>query len=291
MFRGTRALTEALAAHLTPEDQTVQSMPDVSPTKWHRAHVTWFFETFVLERFASGYVPFDPQYRVLFNSYYEGVGPQFTRSDRGLLSRPGAEEIGKYRDHVDAAVESLLEARSDAADTSDLLALIELGVHHEQQHQELLLMDIKHVLSINPQRPVYVIDTGVPSSVVTDLTWSEFDPAEVVEFGARDGAFCFDNELPRHRAWIEPYRLANRLVTAGEWLAFIDEGGYERPDLWLSDGWQTVRNEGWQAPLYWIRDGSEWLVHTLGGVHVPQGRSAGGDTVGPGGRLCQRRRR
>jgi ergothioneine biosynthesis protein EgtB len=265
-FRRTRALTEALAAHLTPEDQTVQSMPDVSPTKWHRAHVTWFFETFVLDRFVDGYVAFDPQFRTLFNSYYEGVGPQFARSERGLLSRPGAEEIGKYRAHVDAGVESLLEELGDRAGPT-LLGLIELGVHHEQQHQELLLMDIKHVLSINPQRPVFVADhLDVPSDEVAPLAWTAFDPPTVVEVGAVPEGFRFDNELPRHRVCLEPFRLANRLATAGEWVEFIDDGGYERPELWLSDGWHTVRRDGWHAPLYWQRDGDDWLVHTLGGT-------------------------
>ena len=269
-FRTTRALTEALAAHLTPEDQTVQSMPDVSPTKWHRAHVTWFFETFVLDRFADGYVAFDPQFRTLFNSYYEGVGPQFTRSQRGLLSRPGAEEIGKYRAHVDAGVESLLDELGDRADPI-LLGLIELGVHHEQQHQELLLMDIKHVLSINPQRPVYLadrIDAGPEdrSGAVPPLTWTEIDPPTVVAVGADPDGFCYDNELPRHRVCLESFRIANRLVTAGEWCDFIADGGYERPELWLSDGWHMVSNDGWDAPLYWQPDADDWIVHTLGGT-------------------------
>lgn len=264
-YRGTRALTERLAEPLTPEDQTVQSMPDVSPTKWHRAHVTWFFETFVLERFAPGYQPFDPLFRELFNSYYEGVGPQFQRSDRGLISRPGAEEIGKYRDHVDAAMEVLLGGASD--DDVELLALTELGLHHEQQHQELLLMDIKHVLSINPRRPVYVFDQ-VEAAAAAAPTWIELDPpgGGIVEAGHAGDGFCFDNELPRHRTFLEPFRLADRLVTAGEWIEFIDDGGYQRPDLWLSDGWHTIRRDGWDAPLYWSRDGGEWLVHTLGGT-------------------------
>ena len=272
-YRGTRTLTERLAEPLTPEDQTVQSMPDVSPTKWHRAHTTWFFETFLLERFVPGYQPFDPLFRELFNSYYEGVGPQFTRADRGMITRPGAEEVGKYREHVDAAMDVLL----GSADGSDpeLLALTELGVHHEQQHQELLLMDVKHVLSINPRCPIYVfdrIDGGEGDGAATaPLGWTAFDPAAdgidgVVEIGHVGDAFCFDNELPRHRMLLEPFRLANRLVTAGEWIEFIDDGGYRRPELWLSDGWHTVRGEGWEAPLYWRRDGDAWLVHTLGGT-------------------------
>ena len=278
-YRGTRALTERLADPLSPEDQTVQSMPDVSPTKWHRAHVTWFFETFVLGRFVDGYRPFDPLFRELFNSYYEGVGPQFTRADRGLITRPGAEEVGKYREHVDAAMDVLLESAREVDE--ELLALVELGVHHEQQHQELVLMDVKHVLSINPRRPVYVFDAGADGAGAAPapaLTWTEVDPttdpsrvgdadgAAIVEVGHAGAGFCFDNELPRHRTLLEPFRLADRLVTAGEWIEFIDAGGYARPELWLSDGWHTVQREGWEAPLYWLRDGDGWLVHTLGGT-------------------------
>ena len=258
-----------MAAPLSPEDQTVQSMPDVSPTKWHRAHVTWFFETFLLGAYADDYEPLDPDYRFLFNSYYEGVGPQFTRSQRGLLSRPGAAEIGKYRAHVDAAMSDLLRSQPD----QDVLDLVELGVNHEQQHQELLLMDIKHVLSINPQGPVYLADPA-PCEPTAPLTWTEIDPGcghdegdrGVVEIGHAGTGFHFDNESPRHKTFLEPYRLADRLVTAGEWTAFIDDGGYERPELWLSDGWHTVCDQGWRGPLYWRRDGDEWLVHTLGGT-------------------------
>ena len=261
-FHATRSLTERLAGPLTAEDQTVQSMPDVSPTKWHRAHTTWFFETFLLERYVTGHRPYDPVFRELFNSYYEGVGPQFPRGDRGLITRPGVEEVGKYREHVDAAMEVLL---TSAGDDPELLALTELGVHHEQQHQELLLMDVKHVLSINPRRPVYVFD-AVDDRPTVPLTWTDVDPGGVVEIGSPGDGFCYDNELPRHRVLLEPYRIANRLVTAGEWIEFIDDGGYNRPDLWLSDGWHTVRRDGWEAPLYWTRDGERWLVHTLGGT-------------------------
>lgn len=259
----TRALTERLAEPLAPEDQTVQSMPDVSPTKWHRAHVTWFFETFLLGRFAPGYQHFDPAFREMFNSYYEAVGPQFTRSQRGLISRPGAEEIGKYREHVDAAMEVLFETATD--DDTDVLGLVELGLHHEQQHQELLLMDIKHVLSINPRRPVYVFDSAADVDPVP-FRWLDVDVDGVVEVGHGGHGFCFDNELPRHRTFLEPFRIANRLVTSGEWLAFIDDGGYQRPELWLSDGWHTIQREGWVAPLYWQLDGDQWVVHTLGGT-------------------------
>ena len=261
-FRSVRALTDALAEPLSPEDQTVQSMPDVSPTKWHRAHTTWFFETFVLGEFADGYEPADPLFRELFNSYYEGVGPQFARVDRGLLSRPGAAEIAAYRARVDAAV---LELFTTDSEDPELHAFIELGVQHEQQHQELLLMDIKHVLSINPLEPVYRPLAAVSSARPRPLGWHEFDGG-VVEIGAAGDGFTFDNELPRHVAHTYPFSLADRLVTAEEWIAFIDDGGYERADLWLSDGWHAVKAHGWEAPLYWRRRDDGWVVHTLGGV-------------------------
>lgn len=261
-FAATRGLTELLAAPLSPEDQTVQSMPDVSPTKWHRAHVTWFFETFVLDRFADGYEAYDEAYRMLFNSYYEGVGPKFSRARRGLLSRPGANEVGKYREFVDAAMDDLLAGTTD--DDTDLLTLVELGVHHEQQHQELLLMDIKHVLSIDPQGAVYRPD-AVDRSVTSPLTWTDCDPGGPVEVGHDGVGFHFDNESPRHTVFLEPFRIADRLVTAGEWAAFIADGGYERHELWLSDGWHIVGEQGWTAPLYWEADGDSWIVHTLGG--------------------------
>ena len=262
-FRTTRALTEEIAAPLSPEDQTVQSMPDVSPTKWHRAHTTWFFETFVLGRFDPEHVPVEPLYRELFNSYYVGVGPQFTRADRGLLSRPSCEEVGEYRSVVDAAVQRLFG--SHGGEDPALTEIVELGVHHEQQHQELALMDIKHVLSLNPLRPAYRPADDVAAAPARPIGWVDFD-AGVVEIGARGDGFCFDNELPRHVAHTYPFALADRLVTAGEWAAFVADGGYERPELWLSDGWHTVQREGWAAPLYWLSDGDDWLVHTLAGT-------------------------
>ncbi len=262
-FRSTRLLTEELATPLSPEDQTIQSMPDVSPTKWHRAHTTWFFETFVLRCFAPDHEPADALYRELFNSYYEGVGPQFARSDRGLLSRPGAVAVGEYRSNVDAAVLELFS--TDGSEDRALHELIELGVHHEQQHQELLLMDIKHVLSINPLEPVYRTARLDDRATTCKLGWHEFDGG-MIDIGVEGGGFSYDNELPRHVMHAYPFSLADRLVTAGEWADFIADGGYQRSDLWLSDGWHTVRNEGWAAPLYWRRRDGGWVVHTLGGV-------------------------
>jgi ergothioneine biosynthesis protein EgtB len=263
-----RALTEALAEPLSPEDQVVQSMPDVSPTKWHRAHVTWFFETFVLAPHAPGYTPFHPAYRVLFNSYYEQVGPQHPRPERGLVSRPTAAEIGAYRAHVDEAVRRMAGVVDDAT-WAAVAALVELGLQHEQQHQELLLMDIKHVLSCNPLDPPYLAAeaAGAPAGPAAPVehAYVAFDGG-LVEIGHRGGGFAFDNEQPRHRVHLEPFRLANRLVTCGEWLEFVEAGGYGDPAPWLSDGWAAVREHGWTAPLYWRRepDGA-WTVFTLRG--------------------------
>jgi ergothioneine biosynthesis protein EgtB len=258
-YRAVRDRTEALAAPLSPEDQVVQSMPDVSPTKWHRAHTTWFFETFLLNPSLPGYRVFDPAYAYLFNSYYERVGPRHPRPQRGLLSRPSVDDVARYRRYVDGAMqECIARAAPDAA------ALIELGLQHEQQHQELLLMDIKHVLSCNPTDPAYAI---ARTPVVDGRAdgWVDLDGG-TVEIGDATAGFAFDNERPRHRVSLEPFRLAARLVTAREWLEFIGDGGYRRPELWLSDGWYAVQEHGWSAPLYWRDDGDDgWTVFTLSG--------------------------
>ncbi|WP_370247933.1 ergothioneine biosynthesis protein EgtB [Nocardioides sp.] len=274
-YTAVRAHTERLAQPLSPEDQTVQSMPDVSPTKWHRAHVTWFFETFVLADAEPEHGPFQDTYWFLFNSYYESLGPRYARPDRGLITRPGAHEVGEYRRHVDTRMVELIDrlGRDDEGALVKLLPTLELGFHHEQQHQELLLMDIKHVLSRNPLRPVYV-PAPAPGDAAPGgpgpIRWVEVDGG-LVEVGHASGGpgFAFDNESPRHRAWLEPYRLADRLVTNGEWAAFMADGGYERHELWLSEGWARVRGEGWRAPLYWSEadgPGSPWLEHTLHGT-------------------------
>ena len=262
-FEHVRAHTESLAAPLSPEDQTVQSMPDVSPTKWHRAHVTWFFETFLLAEHESGFSPFQDQYWFLFNSYYESLGPRYSRPDRGLVTRPGAHEVGYYRRNVDARVRELVEGLDEGTLTK-LAPVIELGSHHEQQHQELLLMDIKHVLSRNPLQPVYAGTRRAPSEP-DDLGWVEVEGG-LVEVGHQGEGFSFDNELPRHRQWLEPYRLADRLVTNGEWLEFMADGGYTRAGLWLSDGWARVNAEAWRAPFYWVEHDGVWLEHTLHGT-------------------------
>ena len=260
-YCAVRSLTELLAEPLSAEDQTVQSMPDASPTKWHRAHTTWFFETFVLEPFAAAYAPLVPEYRMLFNSYYDGVGPKYPRSQRGAITRPGVDEVAAYRRHVDAAMLRLLDA---GAGDEALAGTVVIGLHHEQQHQELVLMDVKHVLSLNPLRPAY---RQAPAAVLAPRRtgWVDVDGG-LVEVGHDGNGFCFDNESPRHRSYVHPFRLADGLVTAGEWRAFVDDGGYRRPDLWLSDGWYAVQANGWEAPLYWLREDDDWVVHTLGGT-------------------------
>ena len=254
-----------LAAPLSAEDQQVQSMPDVSPTKWHLAHVTWFFETFLLQPHLEGYSAFDPVFGYLFNSYYEAVGERHPRPQRGLLSRPALDHVMAYRAHVDAAMARVI-AEAPAETWDRLEPLVELGLHHEQQHQELMLMDIKHVFWTNPLAPAYVPTSPDPISPPLPLEWLDFDGG-LVEIGHDGQDFAFDNEGPRHKAWIEPYRLASRLSTCGEYLAFIEDGGYRRPELWLSDGWAAVGREGWSAPLYW-RPSQEGAreIFTLGGV-------------------------
>jgi ergothioneine biosynthesis protein EgtB len=264
-----RDLTEQLSAPLSPEDQTVQSMPDVSPTKWHRAHTTWFFETFLLEPSVERYRTFDPSYRYMWNSYYEGVGPRHPRPERGLISRPGVNEIADYRRHVDAAMSRSMILGMDER----WHGLLELGINHEQQHQELLLMDIKHVLSCNPLLPTYrtptrTADVGVVCKADAP-GWTEHDGG-VVQVGHEGRGFAFDNESPRHDVLLRPFALANRPVTNAQWLAFMDDDGYRRPELWLSDGWAAVNAGAWKAPLYWAeRDGEGWVQFTLGGPVTP----------------------
>ncbi len=245
-YCAVRSLTEQLAAPLGPEDQTVQSMPDVSPTKWHRAHTTWFFETFLLEPNAPRYQPLNEAYRMLFNSYYEAVGPKHSRTERGLITRPGIEEVAAYRRHVDAAMLELLAGDVDPA-VDDLVVL---GCHHEQQHQELLVMDIKHVLSCNPLDPAYG-PLPWPGEPAGTAGWIEHDGG-IVEIGHAGGGFAFDNEGPRHETLLRPHRVATALVTNRDWLAFIADGGYARPELWMSDGWGTAKEHDWAAPDYWM---------------------------------------
>jgi len=262
-FEAVRRDTESLTANLAPEDQSIQSMPDVSPTKWHLGHTTWFFETFLLSRFDPDYRVFDPAFGYLFNSYYEAVGPRHPRPERGLLSRPTLDIVMAYRDHVSAAIARLIE-RVAEPEWIEMAVLLELGAHHEQQHQELILMDIKHVFSLNPLLPAYQAPQLQVQATVSPLPWVDFGGG-LKEIGHSGSGFAFDNESPRHKVWIEPFRLAARPVTCGEYLGFIEESGYTRPEFWLSDGWATVREQGWEAPLYWLREDSEWSIFTLSG--------------------------
>jgi ergothioneine biosynthesis protein EgtB len=263
-FEAVRHDSEALAANLTPEDQSIQSMPDVSPTKWHLAHTTWFFETFVLNRFDPGYRSYDPAFAYLFNSYYEAAGPRHPRPERGLLSRPTVDVVGAYRDHVGTAMARFAE-RSAEPVWHQAAPLVELGLHHEQQHQELILMDIKHVFSVNPLSPAYQApqpQVAVPSAPPGCVEFA----GGLVEIGHDGDAFAFDSETPRHKVWLDPFRLATHPVTCGEFLGFIEAGGYRRPEFWLSDGWATIRAEGWEAPAYWRRGDGGWSIFTLGGL-------------------------
>jgi ergothioneine biosynthesis protein EgtB len=252
----------ALSAPLSEEDCCVQSMPDASPVKWHLAHTTWFFETFILERFEARFRPYHAAFRVLFNSYYNGVGEKHPRPQRGLLSRPSLAEVKAYRRNVDDRMRALLESRH----SDEIAALVELGLQHEKQHQELMLTDLKHLLSMNPLRPAYreaPHETGTGAGAAP-LTWSSFDGG-IVEIGHAGGGFCFDNETPRHRQFLERFAIASRLVTNGEYLAFIEAGGYDTPALWLSEGWDWVRANRIAQPVYWERAGADWSEFTLYG--------------------------
>ncbi|MBI4754678.1 MAG: ergothioneine biosynthesis protein EgtB [Betaproteobacteria bacterium] len=265
-FRAVRGQTTALAAGLSAEDCMVQSMTDASPVKWHLAHVTWFFETFVLERAlpAAGraFRPFCQPFRVLFNSYYLGVGPMHPRPERGVLSRPGLEEVLEYRRAVDEQLGGLLETAQLCAAHLDL---VELGLHHEQQHQELILTDLKHHFSRNPLLPAYRAPCAPAAGAgLPDIGFIAYAGGRS-HLGHDGRGFAFDNEGPRHGVWLEPFALGTRLVSNGEYLRFMAEEGYRRPELWLSDAWDTVRREGWQAPLYWRRAEDGWRVFTLGG--------------------------
>jgi ergothioneine biosynthesis protein EgtB len=264
-YREVRAATAFLAAPLSPEDQLVQSMPDASPTKWHLAHTTWFFETFVLSQAQPGYRPVDARYAYLFNSYYEAVGPRQPRPRRGALTRPSLDEVRAYRDAIDERMDALL---ARAPEDGDLLDRIELGLQHEQQHQELILTDIHHALWSNPLRPAYRPRSRPrdgAAAAVPALEWTSH-PGGLVEIGHEGPEFAFDNERPRHRTFLEPFRLARRAVTAGDYLRFVEDGAYRRPDLWLSDGWAAVQEHGWAAPQYWELGSDGWSEFTLDGT-------------------------
>ena len=264
-YRRVRADTEVLAAPLCPEDFVIQTTEEASPAKWHLAHVSWFFETFILGEYLPGYVEFHPAYRVLFNSYYEQVGSFHPRPARGFLSRPTVDDVYRYRAHVDRHMLDLFEDSRDRP-WHEILERVEIGLNHEQQHQELLLTDIKRNFSVNPLRPAYRTDLPQPPHQPRGaLDWVEFGGG-LCEIGAAGEGFVYDNERPRHRVWLEPFRLASRLVTNGEYMAFMESGGYANPALWLSDGWTRVRQSGWSSPLYWERIDGNWWQFTLGGM-------------------------
>jgi ergothioneine biosynthesis protein EgtB len=263
-YRAVRRLTEDIVAPLAPEDYVIQGMPDVSPPKWHLAHTTWFFETFVLRPYRVGYRVFAEPYARLFNSYYEGAGPFWPRPRRGLLSRPTVAEVRAYRAYVDENLLTWLE--QDEAPPADVLWLVELGLHHEQQHQELLLTDILYNFWLNPLGPVFrPRPSPAPGPGVGPAAWVPF-PGGLTAVGADPSTtFVFDNETPRHTVWLEPYRLARRPVTNGEFLAFVEAEGYRRPEHWLAAGWHIVQTEGWRAPLYWAERDDGWWEFTLAG--------------------------
>jgi ergothioneine biosynthesis protein EgtB len=274
-FAAVRARTLALTAPLSAEDQCVQSMPDASPTKWHLAHTSWFFEAVLLVPHEKGYEPFEPRWNHLFNSYYESFGPRHPRAQRGLLTRPLLPSVHRYRAHVEAGVQHFIRTAADA--TWDAAQrLLELGLQHEQQHQELILTDMLHALSCNPLLPAYEPADAPALRLAGSTPAMEWiaGPAGPVRIGHPGEGFAFDNETPRHTTWLQPFRIADRLVTCGEYADFIADGGYRTASLWLSDGWATVQSQQWQAPIYWLAPGdprapsSQWQVFGLEGVRT-----------------------
>ena len=270
-YPAIRQCSLALAAPLSEEDCCAQSMPDASPVKWHLAHTTWFFETFVLENYEENFRPFQAEFRVLFNSYYNGVGEKHPRAQCGMLTRPALSTVRDYRSNVDQRMQAAIALHGGSQAFRDL---VELGLNHEQQHQELLLTDLKHLLSLNPTAPSYREMPPVAKASTMPDGWANFSGG-LVETGAQapigsesetGNYFCFDNELPRHRQYLAPYRLATRLVTNAEYLRFIEAGGYRDPQLWLSEGWDWVRTGGIEHPIYWSRDGNKWREFTLAGA-------------------------
>ena len=260
-YQQVRQVSEKICQPLALEDYTIQSMPDVSPPKWHLAHTTWFFETFLLLPYLPGYTVFHPQFGYLFNSYYEAVGARYPRHQRGLLSRPTVAEVYRYRAHVDRAMMELL----CSVEHPDLADLLILGLHHEQQHQELLLTDIKHILALNPLHPIYRDDLQPPTFTDSTFQWLKYSGG-LYSIGHQGDEFAFDNESPRHQTYLQDYKLGNRLVTNGEYLEFIQTGGYQEAKYWLAEGWATVQAHQWRSPLYWELIDNDWYVMTLGGL-------------------------
>ena len=273
-YRAVRSATLALIDPLSPEDLMVQSCPEASPAKWHLAHTSWFFETFVLRDFLAGYQDFHPDFHWLFNSYYNSLGDMPAKSLRSSFSRPPVRDILAYREYVDAAIARLLDSQPDYPANAEAVRRITMGLEHEQQHQELIATDIKHALFTNPLHPAFREGAAQPASdgIAPPLEWVCFEPGVTQVGFAPDASnaesFCFDNETPRHTVYIAPYSIATRPVTCAEYLAFMDDSGYTRPDLWLSEGWATIREHGWHSPLYWQQDlatRSGWRIYTLSG--------------------------
>ena len=265
-----RNFSKRLCETLEPEDCVIQTMPEASPTKWHLAHTSWFFEEFVLKQFFPGYQPLHPQHGFLFNSYYNAVGPFYSRPHRGLLSRPTVKEVFHYRSDIDLFIADLIES-ADEELLAKLEPIVTLGLHHEQQHQELMLTDIKSVFWQNPLRPAFRTRDGGQAQPVPAMKWTKFDGG-VYGVGHQGSGFSYDNEGPRHRAFVESFGLSSRLITNAEYLAFVGDGGYRRPDLWLSLGWNTLKEKGWEAPLYWEKREGRWHTMTLAGMRelVPE---------------------
>ncbi len=263
-YRDIRAATELICKNLETEDYVVQAIEDVSPPKWHLAHTTWFFETFILQGFEKGYKPVHQLYNYLFNSYYNAVGPQWQRFSRGHLSRPTVEEVYDYRRIIDEKIETLLESVDDNG-IAELSSSFIIGLNHEQQHQELLYYDIKYNFGINPLNPVYKNIGALPKHEPGELKWFEYDEG-LYSIGHEGNEFCFDNELPFHKVWLNRFKLSNRLVSNSEYLEFINDGGYRNPLFWLSDGWAVANREKWETPLYWQKIDGDWKIFTLHGL-------------------------
>lgn len=264
LFDQVREQTLALTAPLSAEDMGLQSMEDASPPKWHLAHTTWFFEEFILKPFLPGYRPVDDRFAVLFNSYYVQAGPRHTRSKRGLLSRPSVAEVMTYRVHVEETLRNGVVQNAFSKAPAEIEELITLGCHHEMQHQELLVTDLLHALSFNPLLPAYAPSKPVQASEVTEAAWTSHEGG-LVEIGHGGAGFAYDCEGPRHKVWLNPYKLANRLVTNGDWIVFLEDGGYDTQPLWLMDGWAAREKNGWDAPLYWWQQDGDWWSYTLQG--------------------------
>lgn len=264
-YKTVRARSEALCAPLEVEDYCIQTMENVSPPKWHLAHVSWFFEMFILTPYAQQYRMLREEYAVLFNSYYETAGSFFPRPQRGMLSRPTVQEVYDYRHHVDVAMLELL-SNVPELHAADIRQRVQLGIEHEIQHQELLLMDTRYNFSINPLHPVYHRVELPPAAPLPAMGWQAFS-AGIVEIGHSGDVFAYDNERPRHKTYVQDFHLATRLISNAEYLAFIDDGGYERVELWLSDAWRTLKEQHWQAPLYWFKQGRDWMHFDLTGAH------------------------